>query len=118
MNLLFNCQQIKKRMKIFLKIILLCLLPLLIAGQQESPYLNSLYRSLSDATSDTARMKVCSNLGSYYLLEDRDSASFYLEKALPIAVSLNLKLDEASILNKMGVILMQQEKFSKSLEFS
>ena len=93
------------------------MLPSLIAGQQESPYLNNLYRSLSVATSDTARMKVCSNLGSYYLLEDRDSASFYLEKALPIAVRLNLKLDEASILNKMGIILMQQEKFSKSLEF-
>ena len=92
-------------------------MPSLIAGQQENPYLSSLYRSLSDATSDTARMKVCSNLGSYYLLEDRDSAGFYLEKALPIAVSLNLKLDEASILNKMGIILMQQEKFSKSLEF-
>ncbi|MGZ8538123.1 MAG: tetratricopeptide repeat protein, partial [Flavisolibacter sp.] len=104
-------------MKIFLKIISLCLLPSLIAGQQESPYLNNLYRSLSVATNDTARMEVCSNLGSYYLLEDRDSASFYLEKALPIAVRLNLKLDEASILNKMGIILMQQEKFSKSLEF-
>jgi len=93
------------------------LLPSLIAGQQESPYLNNLYRSLSVATNDTARMEVCSNLGSYYLLEDRDSASFYLEKALPIAVRLNLKLDEAYILNKMGIILMQQEKFSKSLEF-
>jgi tetratricopeptide (TPR) repeat protein len=62
-------------------------------------------------------MKVCSKLGSYYILEDRDSANFYLEKALPIAVKLNLKFDEASILNKMGIILMQQEKFSRSLEF-
>ena len=104
-------------MKIFLKLISLLLLPSLIAGQQEYPYLNSLYKSLSVATNDTARMEVCSNLGSYYLLEDRDSASFYLEKALPIAVSLNLKLEEDSILNKMGIILMQQEKFSKSLEF-
>jgi len=104
-------------MKIFLKVISLLLLPSFIAGQQENPYLSSLYRSLSAATSDTARMKACSNLGSYYLLEDRDSSNFYLEKALSIAVKLNLKLDEASILNNMGVILMQQEKFSKSLEF-
>ena len=104
-------------MKIFLKVISLLLLPLLIAGQQENPYLSSLYRSLSDATSDTARMEVCSKLGSYYSLEDRDSSNFYIEKALSIAVRLNLKFDEASILNKMGVILMQQEKFSKSLEF-
>jgi tetratricopeptide (TPR) repeat protein len=36
---------------------------------------------------------------------------------LPIAVRLNLKLNEASLLNAMGIILMQQEKFSKSLEF-
>jgi signal transduction histidine kinase/Tfp pilus assembly protein PilF len=104
-------------MKIFLKIISLLLLPSFVVGQQENPYLSSLYRSLSAATSDTARMKACSNLGSYYLLEDRDSSNFYLEKALSIAVKLNLKLDEASILNNMGVILMQQEKFSKSLEF-
>jgi signal transduction histidine kinase/Tfp pilus assembly protein PilF len=106
-------------MKIFLKVISLLLLPSLIAGQQENPYLSSLYRSLSDATSDTARMKVCSKLGSYYYysLEDRDSSNFYLEKALSIAVRLNLKFDEASIFNTMGVILMQQEKFSKSLEF-
>jgi len=104
-------------MKIFLKVVLLLLLPSLIAGQQENPYLSSLYRSLSDATSDTARMEVYSNLGSYYQLEDRDSSNFYLEKALPIAVKLNLKFEEASILNDMGIILMQQEKFSKSLEF-
>ena len=77
MSLLFNCELIKK-MKIFLKIISLCLLPSLIAGQQKSPYLNNLYRSLSVATNDTARMEVFSNLGSYYALEDRDSASFYL----------------------------------------
>ena len=104
-------------MKIFLKLISLLLLPSLIAGQQKNPYLDSLYRSLSNATSDTALMEVCSNLGSYYILEDRDSSNFYLEKALPIAASLNLKLKEASILNLMGIILMQQEKFSKSLEF-
>ena len=103
-------------MKNLFKLISLLLLPSLIAGQREDPYLNSLYTSLALATNDTARMEVCSNLGSFYLLEDRDSASFYLEKALPIAVRLNLKLDEASILNKMGIILMQQEKFSKSLE--
>ena len=104
-------------MKILLKVISLLLLPSLIAGQQDNPYLSNLYRSLSDATSDTARMEVCSNLGSYYQLSDRDSSNFYLEKALPIAVKLNLKFDEAIILNKMGVLQMQQEKFSKSLEF-
>ena len=104
-------------MKVFLKVILLLLLPLLTVGQQENPSLSTLYRSLSEATNDTVRMKVCSKLGSYYSLEDRDSSNFYLEKALSIAVRLNLKFDEASILNSMGVILMQQEKFSKSLEF-
>ncbi|MEO8111578.1 MAG: ATP-binding protein [Ginsengibacter sp.] len=104
-------------MKIFLKLISLLLLPSLIVAQQENSYLNSLYRSLSDATSDTARMEVFSNLGSYYIGEDRDSSNFYLKKALPIAIKLNLKFEEATILNKMGVILMQEEKFSKSLEF-
>jgi signal transduction histidine kinase len=104
-------------MKVFLKAISLLLLPSLLVGQQENPYLSSLYRSLSDATSDTARMNICRNLGFYYMLEDRDSSNFYLEKALPIAVKLNLKFDQVSILAGMGIVLMQQEKFSKSLEF-
>ena len=104
-------------MKIFLKVIPLLLLPSLVAGQQENTYLSSLYRSLSGATSDTARMSICRSLGFYYLLEDRDSSSFYLEKALPIALRLNLKFDQISILAGMGIVLMQQEKFSKSLEF-
>src|SRR6187399_926575 len=104
-------------MKIFLKVISLLLLPSLIAGQQETPYLSSLYRSLSDARSDTARMNICRSLGFYYMLEDRDSSNSYLEKALPIAVKLNLKFDQVSILDGMGIVQMQQEKFSKSLEF-
>jgi len=104
-------------MKIFLKVISLLLLPSLVAGQVENPNLRSLYRSLSDATSDTARMEACSNLGSYYSQVDRDSSNFYIEKALSVAVRLNLRFDEASIFNQMGIIQMQQEKFSKSLEF-
>ncbi len=104
-------------MKTFLRVIILCLLPTLIFGQQKSPYLGSLYTSLSAASNDTARMEGYSKLGTYYLLEDRDSSIFYLEKALPIAARLNLKLNEAFILNGLGVILMQQEKFSRSLEF-
>jgi len=104
-------------MKILLKFLSLFLFPSLIAGQQENPYLSSLYRSLSDAGSDTARMNICRSLGFYYMLEDRDSSNFYLEKALPIAVKLNLKFDQVSILAGMGILLMQQEKFSKSLEF-
>ncbi len=106
-------------MKISLIVISLCLLPILAAGQQENPRLTGLLRSLSDATSDTSRMEVYSDLGSYYYysFEDRDSSNFYLEKALSIAVRLNLKYDEASILIKKGVIMMQQENFSKSLEF-
>ena len=93
------------------------MLPSLIAGQQENPYLSSLYRSLSDARSDTTRMNIYRRLGFYYMLEDRDSANFYLEKAMPIAVRLNLRFDQVSILAGMGIVLMQQEKFSKSLEF-
>jgi two-component system NtrC family sensor kinase len=104
-------------MKIFLKVISLCLLPTLVGGQQKNPYLNSLYSSLSAAPNDTARMEVYSNLGYYHMPENRDSSGFYLEKALPIAATLNLKLNEASILIGMGIIMMQQEKFSKSLEF-
>ena len=104
-------------MKIFLKVIALLLLPSLIIGQQANRYLDSLHKALADGSSDTARMEAYSNLGSYYHLSDRDSSNFYIEKALPMAIRLNLKFDESIILNKMGVLLMQQEKFAKSLEF-
>jgi len=72
--------------------------------------------SLANAQSDTARMKAYKDLAAYYILEDRDSTTFYLDKALPIAVNLDLKFDEAQILNRTGIILMQQEKFAKSIE--
>ena len=104
-------------MKTLLKLVSLLLLPSLMLGQQEDSYLKRLYSILSDAKSDTARMDAYKRLGFYYSAEDRDSASFYFEKALPIAVRLNLKMDEASLLNGIGIILMQQEKFSKSLEY-
>ncbi|WP_336517131.1 ATP-binding protein [Pollutibacter soli] len=104
-------------MKIFIRIVLFIFLPITIFAQRDSLYLKSLYKSLSGATNDTARMAVCHKLGSYYSLEDRDSSNIYLEKALSIAVRLNLKFDEATILAQMGVNLMQQEKYSKSLEF-
>jgi two-component system NtrC family sensor kinase len=103
-------------MKIYLIILSLVFLTSSIAGQEGNSYLSNLYTSLADAKSDTARMSVSRSLGFYYLPEDRDSANYYFEKALAIAVRLNLKYDQVSILAGMGIVLMQQEKFSKSLE--
>src|SRR5262249_3933519 len=97
-------------------LILLVLLPSLIAAQQKNPYLDSLHQSLSSANNDTVRMNTYKHLGWYYILEDRDSSTLYLEKALPLAVSLNLKMEEAAIMNARGVLMMQQQRFSKSLE--
>jgi len=104
-------------MKSFLKIASLLLLPAVIAAQPDNQKLASLYRALSNAVNDTARMEIYSSLGSYFSLENRDSSEYYLEKALPIAIRLNLKLNEASILNAMGILQMQQEQFAKSLEY-
>lgn len=103
-------------MKIFIKVAWLILLPFSIFGQNKDPLVTGLHKSLSEAASDTARMEFYSKLGSYYSVENRDSSNFYLEKALPIASSLALRFDEATILNDLGIIQMQQEKFSKSLE--
>ncbi|HLO81684.1 MAG TPA: ATP-binding protein [Chitinophagaceae bacterium] len=104
-------------MKTFFKLIPLLFLPSLLAAQQENQHLDSLYRSLSEAKNDTARMKAYSGLGAYYRLADRDSTLWYYEKALPIAVKSGLKYDEASILLTLGIIQMQLEKFPKSLEY-
>ncbi len=103
-------------MKIYLTIISFLLISQSAAGQQENLYLVKLHRSVADATSDTSRMKAFSKLASYYIPDNRDSTNLYLEKAMPLAVKLNLKLDQANILNMMGIIRMQEENFSKSLE--
>jgi tetratricopeptide (TPR) repeat protein len=103
-------------MKFWLITISLIFASSLVAAQQEVTQVSTLHRSLSDAASDTSKMEAYSDLGFFHLTEDRDSALFYFGKGLSIAVGLKLKYQEASLLNALGVIYMQQEKFSKSLE--
>ena len=103
-------------MKIFVKLAVLILLPSFIYGRPGDPYLDRLHETLTEVSNDTARMEACSNLGTYYLLANHDSSRFYFEHALSIATNLGLKLNEASILNNLGLILMYNEKFSGSLE--
>ncbi|MEP7322419.1 MAG: ATP-binding protein [Saprospiraceae bacterium] len=103
-------------MNLFAKITFLILLASLTYAQQSDSYPDSLQKALNGTSNDTVRMEICSDLGSYYLLANHDSSLLYLEEALPIAVRLHLKLNEASILNTMGLVLMYNEKFSNSLE--
>ena len=103
-------------MRNFAELAILIFLPSLGFAQESDPYLDGLHASLVRATSDSARMEVYTNLGTYYLLANHDSSHYYFDKALPIATRLNLKLDQASILNNKGLLLMYHNKFSQSLQ--
>jgi signal transduction histidine kinase/Tfp pilus assembly protein PilF len=104
------------RMRFYPPIFLLLAIQYAAFAQKENHQLFSMHRALSGATSDTARMQSLGSLGSYYLLENRDSARMYIEKALSVAARLQLKLNEASLTNMLGIVYMQEEKFAKSLE--
>lgn len=100
-----------------LRMVLLILLPLITLGQPSGQVLDGLRNTLNNAENDTTQMEAFLNLGAYYSLEDRDSSSYYLEKAYGLSTRLGQKLSEASILNLLGVLQMQQEKYAKSLEY-
>jgi two-component system, NtrC family, sensor kinase len=103
-------------MKRILKLTLLSMLLAIIMAQAEESQLESLHRSLKNATTDTIRMDIYLNLALYYNEINRDSALFYLANGLPLAQKLNLKLYEAHFLENRGYMLTQIGNYPKALE--
>ena len=103
-------------MKRFVKICLLLLLPAFLLAQSGETQLQNLHRNLKDAANDSIKVDAYLNLGLYYNIINRDSALFYLEKGLPLAQKLNLKLYEAHILENKGFMLTMNGNYPKALE--
>ena len=101
-------------MKIFIKLLLLLLLPVFVSSQTKQ--LDSLHITLSKAANDSIRMETYQELHWYYQEVNRDSALFYNDKALPIAKQLKLRLHEADILDGKGYMFMHLGNYPKSLE--
>ena len=110
-------------MKIFIKIMLLLLLPVFSIAQQ-NPFweewnkkqADSLQLIFYNSANDTIRMGVARSLGFYYQELNTDSALYFHQKQAALAGQLKAKLWEADGLENMGYILSIQKKYPQSLK--
>ena len=76
---------------------------------------DSLLVELKKEINDTLRMAAYRELALYYLDINADSTLFFVERDLPLAKKLQLKLWEADALDLMAIVLSSQGNFVKSL---
>ena len=110
-------------MKSFIKTLLLLLLPVFSIAQVHPLFLepnkkeaDSLRTSLSQNINDTLKMAAYRKLALYYLDISFDSAMYFIEKDIPIAKKLNLKLWEADGLDLYALISCNQGKYVQSVK--
>ncbi len=107
----------------FLKIIFCLFLPIFSFSQVNPLYLeptkkqaDSLRIELKKEISDTLRMAAYRELALFYLDINSDSAMYFIEKDLPLAKKLNLKLWEADAYDLMGLITRNTGNYVQSLK--
>jgi two-component system NtrC family sensor kinase len=103
-------------MKKFITILFL-FLSVFVKAQSDQRYIDSLHLALQNATSDTIRMDVLSQLGFFYGTINIDSSQLYLAQGLAIARRLKLKLYEAGILSTQ-IYMLSWSNYPKALELS
>jgi two-component system, NtrC family, sensor kinase len=102
-------------MKLFLKILLLFLLPAFVKSQNRKQ-MDSAYLILQHAANDTVRMGAYSMLGGFYDDINVDSGLYYCNKGIAIAEKLGLYLNKAEILAFMGWPLMKTGNYPEALK--
>ena len=110
-------------MKLFIKILLLLVLPAFSIAQQ-NPFweewnkeqADSLQLIFYNSANDTIRMSVARSLGFYYQELNTDSVLYFHQKQAALAGQLKAKLWEADALENMGYILSIQKKYPQSLK--
>ena len=110
-------------MKLFIKIMLLLLLPASSIAQQ-NPYWEEWNRSQADSllliwnntTNDTLRMGLARSLGVYYAEINIDSGLYYSQQQVALARQLKLKLWEADALNGFGYLSSLSKDYPRSLQ--
>ncbi|HMK19583.1 MAG TPA: ATP-binding protein [Chitinophagaceae bacterium] len=105
-----------------IKIALYILLPVFSIAQVNPLFLeptkhqaDSLRKALEQNINDTLRMAANRELALFYFDINSDSAFFYIEKDLPLARKLQLKLWEADALDLMGLISSIQGNYVKAM---
>ena len=106
-----------------IKIILYVLLPLFSMAQVNPLFLeptkkqaDSLRKALAQNINDTLKMAANRELSLFYLDINTDSAIYYVEKDLPLARKLQLKLWEADALDLLGIISNNQGNYVKAIK--
>jgi signal transduction histidine kinase len=75
-----------------------------------------LLTTLKQTDNDTLRMSAFRDLSLYYLDINTDSSLFFIEKALPLAQKLKLRLSEADIWDLKAINLRNQGNYPRSLK--
>jgi two-component system NtrC family sensor kinase len=110
-------------MKLFIRILLLFLLPASSIAQQY-PYweewnkeqADSLQLIWNNTTNDTLRMGIARSLSNYYSEINIDSALYYAQQQVALARQLKLKLWEADALDGIGYVLSRLKDYPRSLQ--
>ena len=76
---------------------------------------DSLRQALNEDINDTLRMAANRELALFYFDINLDSASFYIERDLPLAKKLQLKIWEADALDLMALISSSQGNYVKAM---
>jgi len=107
----------------YLKIVLLLLLPVFSKAQTSPLFLeptkkeaDSLRISLTQNINDTLKMAAYRELALYYLDISLDSAMYFIQKDIPLAKKLNLKIWEADGLDLYALISSNQGKYVQSVK--
>src|SRR6188768_1812534 len=105
-----------------IKIVLCILLPVFSISQVNPLFLeptkkqaDSLRQALNEDINDTLRMAANRELALFYFDINLDSASFYIERDLPLAKKLQLKIWEADALDLMALISSSQGNYVKAM---
>ncbi len=119
-------------MKSFIKLILLCLLPLFSMAQIDPTWgyitaqqADSLKRSVQTERNDTLKMAAYRSLGFYYQDIKRDSGLYFHEQQLALSKKLDMKLWQADaysqaayVLNGLGNLMKSYEYHSESMKMA
>jgi two-component system, NtrC family, sensor kinase len=103
-------------MKSLIKISLLLLLPFFAKAQSKEKELDSLHAALKYSANDTVKMLTLFGLNRYYVETNRDSAMYYIEKAIAIAYKINQPLWVAGFLLNKAYLLQKQSNYSLSFK--
>ena len=101
-------------MKLYIKLILLLLLP--VTAQAQQTYSDSLKHALAIAKTDSARYSTLGDLTYYYAQADPKAALQYVDDRLLITRrNKDHELDESATLIMKGFILLLTDRYTESL---